>query len=104
MAKAKRRKARPSTTVTQPDDLGEMPRLNDVLTSRRKLRMGHNKWDREQHKIAHVRIGRRKFYTDQALVDYVEEHTRPASPKDAAEAKRSPSSRQRGEHRSSAAD
>jgi hypothetical protein len=62
--------------IKQPDDTGLVPRLNDGEASRKMVRAGRNKWDVIQQEIEHVLIGRRKFWTDEALADYVRRQTR----------------------------
>ena len=64
--------------IKQPKHKGQVPDLNDATTARKKLRVGTNKWNELQHEIDHVLIGRRKFWTDQALADFVRRQTRKA--------------------------
>jgi hypothetical protein len=61
--------------IEQPADLGDVPRLNDEKTARRKLKMSHNKWGEERQFIDHVKIRHRRYYTDAALVAYLRRHT-----------------------------
>jgi hypothetical protein len=61
--------------IEQPADLGDVPRLNDEKTARRKLKMAHNKWGQERLYIEHVKIGSRRFYTDDALLRYLRQRT-----------------------------
>ena len=68
-----------SKYVEQPADIGALPRLHDAATARAILRVGHNKWDRLQHELEYVLIGRRRFFTDAALLDYVKRQTKPAA-------------------------
>ena len=61
--------------IEQPADLGPLPRLHDEKAARLRLRLGHNKWQRERAKIEHIRIGGRRFYTDAALLAYFKQVT-----------------------------
>ena len=61
--------------IEQPADLGDVPRLNDEKTARQKLKMAHNKWGQERQHIEHVKIGSRRFYTDDALRRYLRQRT-----------------------------
>jgi hypothetical protein len=61
--------------IRQFKDRGLVPVLNDGDTARQKIRAGKNKWNEVQHEIPHVRIGRRKFWTDEALAAYVRRNT-----------------------------
>jgi hypothetical protein len=62
--------------IDQPADLGALPKLNDEKTARLKIKVGANKWIGEiRDRIAHVRIGGRRFFTDQALADFLRKNT-----------------------------
>ena len=49
---------------------------DDAKAAAAKLRMSHNKWTRIQHQIEHVKIGGRRFWTDRALVQFINRQTR----------------------------
>jgi hypothetical protein len=56
-----------ASKIEQPDDLGDVWRLNDRATAMKKTRMGHTEFNRRQHEIDHVVIGKRRFWTDEAI-------------------------------------
>jgi hypothetical protein len=63
--------------VDQPVDLGALPKLFDGKTTARLIKVGHNKWiDECRDQIEHVMIGHRRFYTEQAILDYLKRNTR----------------------------
>jgi hypothetical protein len=66
--------------VEQPVDIGPLPRLNTEKQARVKLGLGQTQWVREREKIATIRIGASRRYTDRALAAYLKANThRPAA-------------------------
>ena len=62
--------------VDQPADLGALPTLNNEKTARLKLKIGANKWINEiRDQIEHVRVGGRRYFSDQALLSYLSRNT-----------------------------
>jgi hypothetical protein len=66
--------------VEQPDELGDFPRMNCEDLSRRKVKVGVNKWYQIRDEIDHVKIGARRFYTDDALRAYLRRKTQRGQP------------------------
>jgi hypothetical protein len=65
----------PHIIAQSTDDTGLVPKLNSSAEARKKLRCGHNKWERIKLEIERVRIGPKDFWTDEALADYVRRQT-----------------------------
>ena len=66
-----RQRTRGAAGQAAKDQRRGVPTLNDGQTARKKLRIGHNTWNHIQYEIAHVRIGQRRYFTDEALAAYV---------------------------------
>lgn len=62
--------------VAQPADLGALPTLLDEKSVAKRIRVGINKWMIVRDDIEHVLIGTRRFYTEQAILDFLRRNTR----------------------------
>ena len=63
--------------IEQPPDLGDLPRLHTEEEARTLLRVGRNKWwaGGLRDQIEFVKNGRSRFYTDAALLAYLQQQT-----------------------------
>ena len=61
--------------IEQPENLGGLPRLNDEKQAPTILRAGRHKWQKLRDKIPYIKIGRSRFWTDEALLDFLRQST-----------------------------
>jgi hypothetical protein len=68
--------------VEQPENLGDLPRLHTEEQARTLLKAGRNKWwtGGLRNQIEFVRIGRSRFYTDAALLAFLQRQTHKPAP------------------------
>lgn len=65
-----------SKTIKQPADLGALPVLRTGEEMRKRLRIGHNKWNSVQYEVGFILVGRQKRFTDEMAAAYLKRRTR----------------------------